>query len=100
MKRHAKEYLILLEELEVNNAMLTGYVDDTVNALAGIDPGVRFEDGKLVRKEELVQEDNLIPEYQRTMTILKEVADTVFKCVQFTVDSQLQIQKNQYQYLT
>ena len=71
--------------MEVKNEMLTDYVDDTVDAFAGIDPGVRFEDGKLGMKEELVQEDKLIPEDQRTMNILKEVADTVFKCVQFTV---------------
>ena len=25
MKRHTKKYIIMLEELEVNNAMLTGY---------------------------------------------------------------------------
>ena len=55
MKRHAKKYLILLEELEVKNEMLTGYIDDTVYALAGIDASVRFEDGKLVMKEELVE---------------------------------------------
>ena len=71
MKIHAKKYLSLFEELKVKNEMLTGYVDDTLDALAGIDPGVRFEDGKLVMKEELVQEDKLIPEDQRTMNILK-----------------------------
>ena len=86
MKRHARKYLSVLQELEVKTEMLTGYVDETVDALAGIDPGVRFEDGKLVMKEKLVQEDKLIPEDQRTMNLLKEVADTVFKWVQVTVD--------------
>ena len=51
-------------------------MDDTVDALAGIDPGVRFEDGKLVMKEELVNEDKLITEDQRTMNILTNLPTT------------------------
>ena len=66
--------------------MLTGYVDDTTDALAGVDPGVSFENGKLVMRDELVEGDKLIEEDERTMNLLKELADTVFKCVQFTVD--------------
>ena len=86
MKRQAKEYLSLLEKLEVKIEVLTGYVDDTFDALVSLDPGVRFEDGKLLVREDLVEEDKNIPGDERTMNVLKEVADQVYNCVQFTVD--------------
>ena len=86
MKRHAKKYLRLLEVLDIKKEMLTGYVDDTTDVLVAIDPGVRLVDGKLEVKEELVDEDKMVPEDERTMKLLKEVANTVYECVQFTVD--------------
>ena len=86
MKRHAVKYQMILEKLEIENEMLTGYVDDTTDALAAIDPGVRFEEGKLVLREDIVAEDKNTPEDERTMNVLKLVADTVYICVQFTVD--------------
>ena len=54
--------------------------------MAAIDAGVRFENGKLVKKEELVEEDMIVPIDERTMKVLAEVANTIYKCVQFTVD--------------
>ena len=81
MKRQAKEYLSLLQKLEVKIEVLTGYVDDTFDALVSLDPGVRFEDGKLVVREDLVEEDKNIPGDERTMNVLKEIADQVYKCV-------------------
>ena len=47
---------------------------------------MRFNGKKLVRIEELVEEDKKVPEDKRTMDILKEIANTIFKCVQFSVD--------------
>ena len=86
MKRQAKKYLSLLEKLEDKIEVLTGYVDDTFDALVSLDPGVRFEDGKLLVREDLVEEDKNIPGDERTMNVLKEIADQVYKCVEFTVD--------------
>ena len=34
----------------------------------------------------MIEEDKHIPEDERTMKLLAEVANTIFKCVQFTVD--------------
>ena len=48
MKRHHKKYLKLLAKLRVKNELSEGYVDDTTDGLAAMDPGVRFEDGNLV----------------------------------------------------
>ena len=72
--------------MKIESELLECYVDDTTDAMAAIDPGVRFENDKLVKKDELVEEDENIPADERTMKILAEVANTVYKCVQFTVD--------------
>ena len=61
-------------------------MDDTTDVLAAVDPGVRYEAGGLVKKEELVEEDKNVPEDKRTMEVLKEIANTIYECVQFTVD--------------
>ena len=86
MKRHNKRYTKLLSKLKVKNELNEGYVDDTTDALAAIDPGVMFEDGILVFKEELVAEDKKIPEDERTMKVLRDIANSIYKCVQFTID--------------
>ena len=86
MKRHSQRYLKLLEELELKNEVFGAYVDDTTDVLVAVDPGVRYEDGRLVKKEELVEEDEDVPEDKRTMEVLKDMANTVYECVQFTVD--------------
>ena len=61
IKRHNKKYIKLLSKLKVKNGLNEGYVDNTTDALTAIDPGVRYEDGILVFKEELVAEDELEP---------------------------------------
>ena len=51
-----------------------------------IDPGVRFEDGELVRKDEFVEDDMNVADDERTLNVLREVANSIFECVQFTVE--------------
>ena len=41
---------------------------------------------KMVRIEELLEGDRNVPEDERTMEELKKIANTVFKCIQFTTD--------------
>ena len=47
---------------------------------------MRFDGEKLVRHEELVEVDKTVPEDKRTMEVLKNIANTIYDCVQFTVD--------------
>ena len=86
MKRRNKNYIKLLSKLKVKNELNEGYKDDTTDALTAIDPGVRYEDVTLVFKEKLIAEDELVPDVERTMNVLKEIANSIYKCVQFTVD--------------
>ena len=54
--------------------------------MASVEPGVRYDGEKLVRIEELVEEDEAIEEDLRTMNLLKTIANDITECVQFTVD--------------
>ena len=45
--------------------------------MAAIDPGVRFDVEKLVMHEELVQDDEKIPEDEQTMNLLKDIGSTL-----------------------
>ena len=47
MKRHDKKYKQLLRKLDIQEEIFDRYVDDETEGLAAIDPGVRFECGKL-----------------------------------------------------
>ena len=86
MKRHSKMYFRKLNELGLKNELFEGYVDDTTDVLVAVDPGVKFDGEKLVKDNDKVEEDEQIPEDKRTMEILKDIANTIYKCVQFTVD--------------
>ena len=49
---------------------------------------MRFNGTKLVLVKDLVEEDKNVPADQRTMKVLKEIGNTTFKCVQFSIDCQ------------
>ena len=51
-----KKYKQLLRKLDIQEEIFDRYVDDETEGLAAIDPGVRFEGGKLVRNEEKIEE--------------------------------------------
>ena len=86
IKRHDKKYLNLLSKLKIKNELFERYVDDITDGLVALDPGVRFNGKKLVKLEESVEEDSNVPEHQRTMNVLKESGNTIYKCVQSGID--------------
>ena len=72
--------------LDIKNELYERYVDDETDALAALEPGVRFDGRKLVIVKELVEEDKSIAEDVRTMNVLKDIGNSIYKCVQFTID--------------
>ena len=73
MKRHDKRYLELLDSLGLESEEFERYVDDRTEIMAAVKPGVRFDGKKLVRMEELVEEDKNVEDDVRTMNLLKDV---------------------------
>ena len=88
MKRFGKKFRSTLRKLEVEVELVRSYVDDVTEIAKALDPGVRFDETrmKMVRIPELVESDNGVPEDERTMEELRKIANTIFKCVQFTTE--------------
>ena len=86
MKRHDKKYLKLLRKLDIQGEIFDRYVDDELEGLAAVDPGVRFEGGELVMDEDRVEEDQLLAADERTFRLLKDIGNSIFDCIQFTID--------------
>ena len=89
MKRFDKKNNTLLKKLKIKTELSKTFVDDNMTALKALDPGVRFDEDKvkMVMIPELVESDLEVAEDTRTMEELKKIANTVYKCLQFTTDS-------------
>ena len=86
MKRHDKKYHGLLRKLKIEEELSERFVDDELEILTATAPGVRFEEGKLFKDETKVEEDKKIPDDERTFDLLRNIGNSIFECVQFTVD--------------
>ena len=40
-----------------------------------------FEDNDLVIKEELIEDDKKVPDDERTMKVLQDIANSIYQCV-------------------
>ena len=86
MKRHDRKYLALITSLGLETETFKRYVDDETEAMASVDPGVRYDGERLVKREELVEQDKEVEDDLRTMNLLKSISNTITNCVQYTVD--------------
>ena len=86
MKRHDKKYKQLLRKLDIQEEIFDRYVDDETEGLAALEPGVKFEGGKLVIDEDKVEEDKAKADDLRTFEVLKDIGNSIFDCIQFTID--------------
>ena len=59
--------------------MYERYVDDEIDALAALAPGVRNDGKKIVIVKEHMQEDKSLPEDVRTMNVLKDMENLIKK---------------------
>ena len=88
MKRFGKKFRATLKKLKVEVELVRSYVDDVTEIAKALDPGVRFDESqmKMVKIIELEESDMNVPEDERTMEELRKIANTIFKCVQFTTE--------------
>ena len=88
MKRFDRKFLALLKRARVELTLYRRYIDDGTKALDGLDPGVRWEEGKIVVKAERTgMEDRHVEADKRKFEELATAAGTVFKCLDFIADS-------------
>ena len=87
-KRFNKLFNTRLKKLKVEIELNKNYVDDFLEVVSEIDPGVRLdvERMQLIKVVELVEEDENVPADSRSINLLKQIANTIFPSMQFTVD--------------
>ena len=86
LKRFDRKFLAKTGKLKVELDLYKRYVDDVTAVLASLDPGVRYKDGKMVKKQELVAQDEVVGADKRTLDELVKVADSIYECINFTAD--------------
>ena len=87
MMKWCKRFSLKLNELNIRNEVLERFVDDITLCPTAIPPGWKFEDGKMIFKEDEVEEDGKIPEDKRTMEIIKTVANSIDPLIEVTYDT-------------
>jgi hypothetical protein len=75
-----------LNELRIVQLMYARYVDDSNSAYVATEPGLVFEEGELVMKEERIEADRMEPPDRRTFRVVQEVANSIWTNIQWTFD--------------
>ena len=75
-----------LKDVNIVNRMLHRMVDDITILPSVIDPGVRFENDKLVKHNDKVEEDMLLPDDVRTMQVIQSIANSIDESIRITFD--------------
>ena len=81
-----KEFKTRLSILLIALEMMKCYVDDVNWALPPIKPGMRYQDGAIHQREDLVNHDTGIMEDLRTMLLLKDIGNDIHPSIQIEVD--------------
>ena len=88
MLRWDDKFLSKLKKLRLSPQLYIRYVDDTLVVTETIKPGVRFsrKKGVLTFNQNLVEEDMLMPDDARTFSVLRDIADSIDKDIQWEED--------------
>ena len=70
-------YLEKLASFHMEPVLYQRYIDDLNMAISSVDPGLVYEEGKLVMKPELVSVDSETSEDKRTASLLKNIANSI-----------------------
>ena len=76
-----------LSHAGIVNKVLNRFVDDLTMIQQIIPEGMRLINGKIIFKEDKVDEDKLVPGDKRTMMIIKEIADSIDDDITVTFDT-------------
>ena len=73
-------------ELGVLFDMIKRYIDDVDGVLNVIEPGTEYKDGKLSVNPDKIESDKKIEDDERTMEVIKDIANDVNDMIKMTVD--------------
>ena len=83
-----------LEEVNIRLKMHERYVDDSNILTKQTEVGARYDGVKLVITEESIQEDQGIPEDERTMKLIQSIAHHIHPSIKVTIDYSSKNQDN------
>ena len=75
-----------LEEVNIRLKMHERYVDDSNVLTKETEVGARYDGTKLIITEESIQEDQGIPEDERTMKLIQSIANDIHPSIKVTID--------------
>ena len=84
MLRWDQKFLTKLRKLGITSLVYTRYVDDTLIVTEATQPGVRYKSGKLIWLDP--KDDNGKNDDQRTFALLRNIADSIDKDIQWEED--------------
>ena len=86
IKRFDRNFFLKLKKLKIELDLYKHYVDDVTAALASLDPGMKFQDNKMILRQDLIEEDKMVRSDKRTMEELAKITGSVYDCLNFTSD--------------
>ena len=86
LKRFDRKFMKALKNSKVEVDLYGRYVDDVMMALASLDSGVRFDEGKMTISQDWVEKDSELPGDVRTFREIVNIAGSINECEQFTYE--------------
>ena len=81
-----RQFTIKLELIEIRLKLHERYVDDSNLVAKQTEKGARYNENRIVITEETINQDEGIPDDERTMKFLQSVANSIHPSTQMTID--------------
>ena len=75
-----------LQEVKLINDLLKIYIDDVNGVYKTVRAGTQYINGKLEYNKEKEEEDENMPDDERTMKVVKDIANSIDPMIQMTID--------------
>ena len=82
-----KKFKGKLNELEVSYDVIKRYLDDINGVFKTLAPGTEFKNNELRINEDKIEEEKAIHDDTRTMTVKKDIANSIDSMIQMTIDT-------------
>ena len=86
MRDEDRRFKEKLRELHIDFDLLKRFVDDINGLFVALKPGSEYKEGKLSINTEKIEEDKEIEEDERTMKVIKDIANDIEEMIQMTTD--------------
>ena len=75
-----------LVEVNIINEVLKIYIDDVNGVYKAVQAGTEYVEGKLIHNREKENSEKDVPEDERTMLVIRDIANSVEPMIKMTID--------------